>query len=183
MAKPPEEPELASLLASIAAGSQSALERFYSVFQNRVYSYALARLRDPHLAAEVVNEVMMEVWRSAERFEGRSRVQTWLLGIAHHKVIDRFRRKPAPELVELDDRLPDESDVGVERLLAGIEETERLQVCLDRLSDEHRLVMHLAFVEDLSYAEIAEVAEIPLGTVKTRVFHARKLLKRCLGAG
>ena len=182
MQPPPTEPELSELLDKIARGDQRALERFYYLFQHRVYAYAQARLGDPHLSAEIINEVMMEVWKSAGRFEGRSKVQTWLLGIAHHKVVDRLRKKPGPEVVELDEQLADDGDVSIERALAGVEDAERLQQCLDGLSDEHRQVMHLAFVEDLPYGEIAEVAGVPVGTVKTRMFHARKLLKLCLGA-
>lgn len=182
MQQPPTESELGELLAKIARGDQQALERFYYQFQRRVYAFAQARLGDPHLSAEILNEVMMEVWKSAGRFEGRSKVQTWLLGIAHHKVVDRLRKKPGPDVVELDEQLTDDSGVSIERVVAGTEDAERLQHCLDGLSDDHRQVMHLAFVEDLPYGEIATIAGVPLGTVKTRMFHARKMLKRCLGA-
>ncbi len=182
MQAPLTEAQLGALLERIAGGDQRALEHFYFQFQRRVYAYAQARVGDPHLAAEILNEVMMEVWKSAGRFEGRSKVQTWLLGIAHHKVVDRLRKRSGPEVVELDDQLADDKDVSIERALAGTQDAERLQRCLDGLSDEHRQVMHLAFVEDLPYGEIAEIADVPLGTIKTRMFHARKLLKRCLGA-
>lgn len=78
----------ADLLKHMAAGSEAALREFYQTFNARVYGFALKRLRDPADAADVLNEVMLEAWRSASRFEGRSQVSTWLLGIAHHKIID-----------------------------------------------------------------------------------------------
>ena len=170
------------LLVRIAHGDERALERFYSQFQGQVYAFAMARLGDPHLSSDVLNEVMMEVWKSADRFEGRSKVRTWLFGITHHKVIDRLRKKPGQEEVELDEQLADDRHISIERTLAAVQDAQRLQHCLDELSDEHRQVIHLAFVEGLAYGDIAEIASVPTGTVKTRMFHARKLLKHCLGS-
>jgi RNA polymerase sigma-70 factor (ECF subfamily) len=99
-----------------------------------------------------------------------------------HKVADRLRKRTGSEAVALDDSVPNDSDISVARVLAGIQDAERLQRCLDELSDEHRQVIHLAFVEDLSYDEIAEIAGVPMGIVKRRIFHVRKLLKRCLAS-
>jgi RNA polymerase sigma-70 factor, ECF subfamily len=83
----------AELLARIAAGSEQALADFYRRYQARVYNFALQRLDNAADAAEVLNEVMLEVWRGAQAFQGRARVSTWLLGIAHHKSIDLLRKR------------------------------------------------------------------------------------------
>lgn len=167
------------LLARIAQGETAALERFYDQYHARVYAFALSRLGNAADAADILNEVMLEVWRHANRFEGRSRPLTWVLGIAHHKVIDQLRRRKDPHVdvdeVDIPDDVPTAADA-----LVGLEDAERVRQCVEKLSAAHRLVVHLAFYDDLSYPEIAALAGCPVGTVKTRMFHARQLLKRCL---
>jgi len=175
-----EMPDDGELLGAIAAGSQSALSDFYRRYQARVYSFALQRLGNPADAAEVLNEVMLEVWRSAGSFEGRARVTTWLLGIASHKSIDLLRKRGrhvAESLdFDIDDSRPDPGPAAV----SGAQQGSQVRLCLDQLPDSQRHVVYLTFFEDLSYPEIARILEIPEGTVKTRMFHARKLLYRCL---
>jgi RNA polymerase sigma-70 factor, ECF subfamily len=168
------------LLRGIANGSEAAMSAFYRRYQARVYNFALQRLGNPSDAAEVLNEVMLEVWRGARNFEGRARASTWLLGIAHHKSIDLLRRRgrhTAESLdFEIDDARPDPGPAAV----AGAQESRQVRICVDELPDAQRYVVYLTFFEDLSYPEIARILEIPEGTVKTRMFHARKLLYRCL---
>lgn len=174
-----------ALVDRIAAGSEEAMTELYGRHARRLHAFAVARLRDPAAAADVLSEVMVEVWRRADRFEGRARVSTWLFGIAHHKVIDELRRRGARGLASADDDeaagLPDLHAVDPVRAIDAAGEAERLRRCLERLGDSHREAVHLAFFEDLSCAEIAEIAACPIGTVKTRLFHAKRLLKRCLG--
>lgn len=168
------------LIARMARGDERALAEFYDAFHGRVYAFALRVVREPADAAEVLNEVMLEVWRRAAQFEGRSRALTWVLGIAHHKSIDRVRGRRAQYVDEAAlDAVADDAPPAVE-VLARLEDGERLRECLERLSEAHRRVLHLAFFDDLAYPEIAEVVGVPLGTVKTRAFHAKQLLKACL---
>lgn len=170
----------AGLLRRMAAGSEAALREFYQAFHGRVYAFALKRMRNPADAADVLNEVMLEAWRSAARFEGRSQALTWVLGIAHHKIIDNLRRQKNQPREELDPEMPDDDSPTAFAALAGAQDAAQLRRCLDGLSDAYRLIVHLAFFEDLAYEEIAKIADCPVGTVKTRMFHARRLLKRCL---
>ncbi len=172
--------DAADLLRRMATGSEAALREFYQAFHGRVYAFALRRLRNPADAAEVLNEVMLEAWRSAARFEGRSQVLTWVLGIAHHKIIDNLRRQKSHLLNELDPEMADDDGPTALDAIAGTQDAAQLRRCLEDLSDAHRLIVHLAFFEDLPYEEIARIADCPVGTVKTRMFHARRLLKRCL---
>lgn len=174
--------DAAALLTRMAAGSETALREFYRQFHGQVYAFALKHLRDPADAADVLNEVMLEVWRSAGRFEGRSKVLTWVLGIAHHKAVDRLRRRKNRVHDELDDQIEDADSPNATDLIAAAQNAALLHRCLDGLSDTHRQIMHLAYFEDLSCEEISEISECPVGTVKTRMFHARRLLKRCLAA-
>lgn len=177
--------DAAALLARIARGDRAAMERFYRAFEARVYRFALSRLNQPFDAADVLHEVMLEVWRNAGRFAGRSRVTTWLFGIAHHKVVDRQRRRGLAAVTVDDD--PEELDMPSNRveddqetLLAAAQDAARVRDCLARLSPEHREILHLAFYEDLPYRDIARIVDCPEGTVKSRVHHAKRALARCL---
>jgi len=175
-----EVDDASELLARIAQGEARALETFYDAYHSRVYSFALKRLSNSADATEILNEVMLEVWRHASRFEGRSRALTWVLGIAHHKVIDHLRRRKPGRHDELDlDHTADDAPTVAEAM-AGAQDAELVRRCLERLPDAQRLVIRLAFFDDLTYPEISEIAGIPVGTVKTRVFHAKQVLKRCL---
>lgn len=176
----PEEQDDQKLLTAVAAGSESALRDLYHRYESRVYRFALTRLGEAADAADVVNDVMLQVWRSAERFQGRSRVSTWILGIAHHKVIDRLRQRGRQESDELDDRMVDDSSPDSLREAVAEQEIRQLQFCMKRLSAIQRQVLELTFLEQCSYGEISDILSCPQGTVKTRVFHARKLLRECI---
>jgi RNA polymerase sigma-70 factor (ECF subfamily) len=173
---------LVALLDKISHGEEDSFESFYRAQADIVYRFIRTRLRDPEAAGEILNDVMMDVWRTAGRFEGRSMVQTWLLGITRHKIIDYLRRNGRHKADELDSSIQDEDSPSAIHLTSLFEERELIRRCLDRLTEDHRQVMHLAFFRELPYAEIALVMECPVGTVKTRVLHARRLLKKCLAA-
>lgn len=167
------------LLSRMSGGDQDALATFYRRHEAAVFRFVLSRLNDPFEAGDLVIEVMHEAWRSAPRFQGRSAARSWLLGIARHKSLDRVRsqaRHKADALEETEE-VPDTSTIDA---LAAAEDAEAVRHCLEGLSQQHREVVHLAFYEDLSYREIAEIADCPEGTVKTRIFHAKRALKACL---
>jgi RNA polymerase sigma-70 factor (ECF subfamily) len=168
------------LLKQVASGDQNAMSEFYDRFHSAVYHFALKRMREPSDAAEVLNLVMLEVWKTAGRFEGRSKVRTWLLGITNHKIIDALRKIGRHEGEELTDVHEDESQHEAIDLVALSEHAGFIQRCMEALSDAHRQVVHLAFFEDLVYTEIADIMECPEGTVKTRMYHAKTALKKCL---
>ena len=172
------------LLEKIVHGDERAMQAFYKEFQGPVFAFAVSRLRNEFDANETTNEVMMEVWKSASRFEGRSSVKTWLLGIANFKVIDCLRKRKRYFAEELDDESAAElesADLPVQELLMAIDDAELVRLCLEKLSDRHSQIVHLVFYEDLSYPEIAELIDCPEGTVKTRVFHAKQKMMDCLG--
>ncbi len=178
---PTRKEDAAALLVSIAGGSEAALTEFYRLYHSRIYSFIVRRLHNGADAADVLNEVMMEVWRHAAAFQGRSQVLTWVLGIAHHKTIDCLRRRsPHLELEDgVEDNLEDERD-GAPEILAKQQDAALMRYCMEKLSDSHRAVVHLAFFQELSYAEVAAILVCPEGTVKTRMFHAKQKLKDCL---
>ncbi|MCG6659091.1 sigma-70 family RNA polymerase sigma factor [Halomonas campisalis] len=169
------------LLTAIANQEMPALSELYRRHQRRVYHFVLSKLNDPFTANDLLNDTMLEVWRSAGRFQGRARVTTWLLSIAHHKVLDLWRQQGRRQSTELDETMIDESPgADVEAVTLAVRDKERLAQCMARLSTEHREILHLVFFEELNYEEIGQIIGIPEGTVKSRVHHAKKLLKQHL---
>lgn len=173
------DPDLRALLSRIAEDDRDAFDALYRALEKPVFRFIRARLNDPFEAADVLHDVFIEVWRGAGRFEGRSSVKTWVFGIAYRKVIDVFRKSAR---MDVTDDVPEVEDTsgGAETDLLASERNDHLADCMATLSADHRAVVDLAFFQDMGYREIAEIEDIPEGTVKTRVYHAKKLLLHCL---
>jgi len=172
----------ATLLAQIAAtGDKAAMKALYDRHSDTLYRFLRARLGDSFEAADVVQETFLEIWRTAARFEGRSAVRTWIFGIARNKAVDRMRRGAREVLAEPDDAVPDQAP-DPEAVAMAASDASRLRACIGRLSDTHRSAIHLAFWRELPYGEIAEIEGVPVGTIKTRVLHAKRLLMHCLAS-
>ena len=161
------------LIADVANGDEAAFRQLYDRFADRVYRYAYTILRGKHLAEEVAQETMIAVWKGASKFAGRSKVSTWIFGIARNQAYSLVRKEIRTE------RVPDVSLVQPDPA-PGIHRQERVARALERLSDDHREVVFLTFYEGLSYGEIASILDIPRGTVKSRMFHAKKQLGEVL---
>lgn len=166
-----------TLLHRIAEGDEGALEDLYHRYQPRILAFAHQRLNDPHAASDTLNEVMLEVWKSAARFEGRSTVASWILSIARHRIIDRHRARGNRSFDPLENESLIDSRPSPEDALVMASDASVVRSCVERLPDLQREAIHLAFFEGLSYAEIARVMSCPEGTVKTRVYHAKQNLK------
>jgi len=166
------------LIQDIALSSTVALTQFYKKHESTVTAFALRYLSNQQDCMDILNEVMLTVWTSAGSYAARSKVRTWLLSITYHKIMDYFRRQQR-ELIScknFNDSLPvDNVDLN-----ETIDSIETIKICLNKLSPTHREIIHLAFFEDLSCNEIAEILACPIGTVKTRLMHARIHLKRML---
>lgn len=158
------------------------MNQFFQRHHQHVYAFALRRLQEAADAADVVNDVMLQVWQGAGRFAGQSKVTTWLLGIANHKILDIYRKRGRAQFDEIDDDIEDEQAEHPLSEIANTQHAALIKRCMDKLSDAHRQVVHLAFYEEMAYPEIAQVINCPAGTVKTRMLHAKNNLKRCLRA-
>lgn len=161
------------LIADVANGDEAAFRQLYDRFADRVYRYAYTVLRGKHLAEEVAQETMIAVWKGASKFAGRSKVSTWIFGIARNQAYSLVRKEIRTE------RVPDVSLVQPDPA-PGIHRQERVARALEQLSDDHREVVFLTFYEGLSYGEIASILDIPRGTVKSRMFHAKRQLGEVL---
>lgn len=173
-----------ALLARIARGDKAAMREFYDMHARTVHAFARKRLRDDHEAEGIVIETMMVVWNAADRFRRDSQVRTWLLGIAKNKCLDVLGRRPADEHESIDDHhdLADESQVQPWQAVHEGQLQAALRRCMQSLSALHQSVLHLMYFEHLSVAEIAQVVDVPEGTVKSRVSNAYVRLRPCLTA-
>lgn len=176
------EDDDASLIASVAKGDKTAMRRLYERHGPAAQGFIRARLDDPVEAADIVQEVMLEVWRTAGRFAGDSAVRSWIFSIARNKTVDRLRRRSRESPVdpavipETPDTAPD-----AETVIAAAQLSERVRACLEGLSGAHKSALRLTFFEDLTYPEVAEIEGVSSGTIKSRIHHAKKLMMHCLG--
>jgi RNA polymerase sigma-70 factor (ECF subfamily) len=161
------------LLALVATQDRGAFQLLYERYADAVYRYALSILRTPHLAEDVLQETMMAVWKSAKNFKGRSKVLTWIFGIARNQAHNILRKESKGQ------RLP-ETDPSSETHdpTKSMHVDLLVQDALETLSPSHREVMHLVFYENLTVRETAELLGIPTGTVKSRMHHARLALAK-----
>ena len=169
-----------ALIERIAARDRVAFESFFATHGSGLHRFVRDLVHDDGLAEELTSDVMVEVWRSAAKFGGRSRVRTWLFGIAHHKALDALRRRRAVT-VPLDELLGVASaGEGPEDAALRAADRRRLDDALASLSAEHRAVLELIYVEGFSQKEIAEIVDCPHATVKTRAFYAKQRLRDAL---
>jgi RNA polymerase sigma-70 factor (ECF subfamily) len=171
-----------TLVAQIAQRDKHALQLLYSRHHVRIYRFALRFLNDEAAAEDTVSEVFIDVWRQAERFEGRSQVTTWLLAIARNKALSLLRRRSSEELDdEVAEFIEDPSD-NPETAMLKSQRASVLQDCLTQLSPAHREIVDLVYYHEKSVEEVAEIISVPANTVKTRMFYARKRIGELMAA-
>ncbi len=162
------------LIRQIVKGDKDAIHILYARHSVRVFRFLTRMTGNDASAEDLVSEVFTEVWRSAARFEGRSQVTTWILGIARFKAMSAMRRRT---LDALDDdvaaSIEDPAD-NPEIAMQNADRSAVLQSCLKDLSAAHRQVVDLIYYHGQSIEEVAEIVGVPQNTVKTRAFHARK---------
>ncbi len=158
------------------------MQVLFARHQVRVYRFVVRLVGNQTVAEDLISEVFLDVWRQADRFEGRSAVSTWLLAIARFKALSAMRRKPEQELSEeMAGAIEDKSD-DPEISIQKKDKSAALRRCLEVLSPEHREVIDLVYYHEKSVLEVAEIVGIPEATVKTRMFYARKRLSELLKA-
>ncbi len=171
-----------ALITGIAAQDQRALRQFIARHQLRVFRFAARIVRDSTTAEDVTNEVFMEVWRNAAKFEGRSSPTTWLLSIAHNRAVSVLRKRREQSWDE--DKANEIADTHDNPEVAAQKNDKGavMRRCLEGLSAEHREIIDLVYYHEQSIAEVSAVLGIPEATVKTRMFYARKKLSELLKA-
>lgn len=180
----PAEPDSdEALVARFVAGEDSAFEEILDRYRDRVYQLARWFLgANREMAEDAAQEVFFQVYRSAARFRRRSRFRTWLFAVTRNVCRQLARGRGRLELLSEDVAAADLPDERPDPL-ADMEREERqrlLRRAVSELAPHHRAVMQLRDWEDLTYKEIAEVLAIPVGTVRSRLFHARAALATAL---
>ena len=161
----------------VQRGDADALAALFHQYRPRIARF-LSRMRVPDQDHDpIVNDVIYTLWTTATRFDpARSRLSTWLFGIARNKGLKSLSRNRVPIAEpEQVDALPEFHD-DIESLATR----QWIAFGLASLPDEQRMVLELTFLEGLGYAEVAEILDCPVNTVKTRVFHARRKLRAML---
>lgn len=170
------------LIKRVASGDRAAVRLLFMRHHARVYRFVMRQTGSETMADDIANEVFLDVWRQAGKFEFRSEVTTWLLGIARFKVLSVRRKRKEDELDDLEaERIVDGADTP-DVVSMKSDKAAALRNCINGLGEDHRTVIDLAYYHGRTVTEIAEILSIPVATVKTRMFYARSKLGEALKA-
>ena len=164
------------LISRVARKDRLALRSVFARYHMRLYRYLVRLTQNDALAEELVNEVFVNVWRKADSFKGRSAVSSWLFSIAHNRAISELRKRTEETLDDVTAMAVEDDADTPETASMKADKATAIRRCLDKLSTDHREVIDLAYYQDKSVKEVAEIVGIPENTVKTRMFHARQKL-------
>ncbi|HVK27738.1 MAG TPA: ECF RNA polymerase sigma factor SigK [Nocardioides sp.] len=178
--------DLAALLKRSARGDQAAFATLYDATAARVHGLVLRVVRDRAQSEEVTQEVFLEVWRQASRYDdARGSALAWLMTIAHRKAVDRVRSAEAASrrdvAYEQHNQVPDH-DVTAEAAHASLE-ARRVRAALDHLTDVQREAIELAYFGGYTHTEVAALLDLPVGTAKTRIRDGLIRLRDSIGVG
>jgi RNA polymerase sigma-70 factor (ECF subfamily) len=173
---------LDELLGRVARGDQGAFEAVYDQLAGPAYGLIRKVVRDQAQSEEVTQEALLEVWRSASRFDpARGSAATWVMTIAHRRAVDRVRSAAAAAEREHRTAQPlVAADEVAETAVANLD-AERVRRCMDGLTELQRESITLAYYGGYTYPEVAGLLHAALGTVKTRIRDGLIRLRDCMG--
>jgi RNA polymerase sigma factor (sigma-70 family) len=175
----PDAADEIALIRQVAGGDATAFETLFRRYYPRLRRFLERMTRRPQLVDEIVNDTMLVVWRKADTFNLRSRLSTWIIGIALRRGLKALER--VDDAIDFDpDAAASPTESGPEGNLLRQELRTRLSQALMSLSPEQRTVIELTYYEGCTYREIAAIVGCPVDTVKTRMFYARRRLKSLL---
>jgi RNA polymerase sigma-70 factor, ECF subfamily len=182
----PQQPTPAELMAAVALGDQDAFAELYELIAGPVLGLVRSVLRDPAQSEEVAQEVLVQVWQQASRFQPeRGSAMAWVLTLAHRRAVDRVRStQAAAEREQRAALLADDQGREFDQVTEAVEnrlEREQVRRCLGTLTGTQRESVVLAYYRGLTYREVAELLQLPLGTVKTRMRDGLIRMRDCLG--
>lgn len=179
-------PDLAELLKLSGRGDQTAFGQLYDAVSSRVFGLAVRVVRDPAQAEEVTQEAMLEIWRTAGRYDpDRGSPLSWLLTIVHRKAVDRVRSAEASTRRDTSyhqKNQPVEHDSTAEAAHASLE-ARRVRTALGSLTPVQREALELAYFGGYTHTEVAGMLDLPVGTAKTRIRDGLIRLRDTMGVG
>ena len=172
-----------SLVERLKRREEEAFQELVETYRQRVYFIALRVVRDEDQAADVAQEVFVKVYRSIDKFQGRSSLYTWIYRIAVNLAINRSKRDRFKRMVSLSD-LPRPRSSKTPSPLEDLEEKElreRIDKAIRSLPEKQRAVFILKYFEKMTHQEIARIMDCSEGTAKANYFHAIRKLRKRLG--
>jgi RNA polymerase sigma-70 factor (ECF subfamily) len=172
------------LVLQAQAGNEAAYGRLLGTYQSRLYNFVRSMVRNDEIAEDITQESFVKAYFSLGKLQNPGSFKSWLFRIANNNTLDYLRRKRIP-VVDTDEALR-ESYVDERNPEAGVmaeARTAHIRAALDRLKPDQKGILVMCDLQGLSYQEIAEVLNIPFGTVQSRIFYARKKLKELLDTG
>ena len=163
------------------AGQASAWEFLFHRYQKPLYVYCFELARDEQLSLDLVQDTFVQASKHLESLREDGKFGSWLFSLAHQKILGHWRKRKT-ELLELDEEgacVEDDKPVPSE-ILVDLEQQSTLLASIQELAEEHRSALLLFYLEDFSLFQIAEITATPLGTVKSRLYYAKKQLQRKL---
>lgn len=174
--------EEAQLIARVRGRDPRAFERLYRDYRPRLTRFLIHLIHRPNLVEEILDDTMLVVWSQPDMYDSASKLSTWIFAIAYRKGLNALKRHDDP----VEDAHPEfraSTDAGPEQQVGARQAREVLLRTMRQLSPDHRAVVDLTYFQEIGYREIAEIMECPVDTVKTRMYHARRHLKRLLAGG
>ncbi|WP_363321757.1 sigma-70 family RNA polymerase sigma factor [Sphingomonas sp.] len=168
------------LIERVRGGDLLAFEELYRIYHSGMTRFVANLVRRPTLIEEVVNDTMMVVWEKAGSFNGASKLSTWMFAIAYRKAMRALRRHDEAMEDAQSEKRPSLNPSPEEEMIQA-RAGKLLANAMQSLSADHRTVVNLTYFHEMDYREIAAVMGCPIDTVKTRMFHARRHLRRLLG--
>jgi len=172
-----DEHELIGFLNDISKKDENAFRQLYDITHKKVFHYLYRMVNNQHMAEDLLIETYTEVWKTAKNYRSLAKVSTWIIGIARNMAMNEFRKNPTKES-ELDEDTPFPAHQFID--CKNAEASKILEDALNRLSVKHREVLDLVFLQGMNYEDVSHIIQVPVNTVKTRVFYAKENLKRTL---
>jgi len=163
-------------LEKVSRGDEEAFRELYDQTHKKVYFYLYRLVHGKQTAEDILVETFTEVWKCAKKFKGRSRVTTWMMGIARNLAMNELGKFRKHEDIE---DCPDLSN-GVIPDAEPMDRQRLIKEAMSRLSIKHQEILDLVFFHEMTYREVSQMLDIPVSTVKTRVFYAKETLRNVL---